>query len=67
MHRFKLTGLETPLLIPNSTEAKMSQFYMGWNPFWAWVCCVFDTQDAIKELMNTVLGSLMSDKPATIP
>ncbi len=23
--------------IPSSTEAKMSQFSMGWNPFWAWV------------------------------
>ncbi len=28
---------------------------MGWNPLWAWVCCVFDPQDSIKELMNCVL------------
>ena len=33
----------------------MSQFYLGWNPLWAWVCSVLDPQDAIKELLNCVL------------
>ncbi len=28
---------------------------MSWNPLWAWVCCVLDPQDAIKELLNCVL------------
>ena len=33
----------------------MSQFKIGWNPFWAWVCSVLDSQDSIKELLNCVL------------
>ena len=28
---------------------------MGWNPLWAWVCCVFDLQDSIKELIKCIL------------
>ncbi len=32
----------------------MSQFLMGWDPFWAWVCSVLDGQDAIKELLNCI-------------
>jgi len=55
LRRSMLTGLDAPLLITNSTEAKMSHFSMGWNPFWAWVCSVLDPQDAIKELFNCVL------------
>jgi len=31
---------------------------MGWDPFWAWVCAVLDSQDSIKELMNCVLEEL---------
>ncbi len=54
MHRFKLTDLHAPLLIPSSSQAKMSQFYMGLDPLWAWVCSVLDPQDAIKELLNCV-------------
>ncbi len=31
---------------------------MGWNPLWAWVCCVFDPQDAINELFKCVLQAV---------
>ncbi len=33
----------------------MSQFQMGWNPLWVWVCSVLDPQDAINELIKCVL------------
>ena len=36
----------------------MSQFYLGSEPLWAWVCSVFNCQDSIKELLNCVLDGL---------
>ncbi len=30
----------------------MSQFSLGLEPLWAWVCSVLERQDAIKELLN---------------
>ncbi len=30
-------------------------FYVGWGPFWAWVCSILDRQDSINELLNCVL------------
>jgi len=39
----------------------MGQFYIGSGPLWAWVCCVLDRQDAIKELMNCVLQRFSED------
>jgi len=39
-------------LIDSYPDSRFCQFYMGWDPFWAWVCCVLDRQDAIKELFN---------------
>ena len=53
--RRHLSGTLPALLITNSTEAKMSQIRLGWNPLWAWVCAVFGPQDSIKELFNCVL------------
>jgi len=37
-----------------SSEEIKCQFYIGPEPFWAWVCSVSDPQDSIKELMNCV-------------
>ncbi len=34
----------------------MGQFYIGSEPFWAWLCSVLDLQDAINELMNCVVA-----------
>ncbi len=42
-------------LLAREPEVKMSQFRLGSDPFWAWVCAVLDPQDAIKELMNCIL------------
>jgi len=55
LRRSRLTGLDAPLLITSSTEARMSQFYIGSDPLWAWVCSVSDPQDSIKELLNCIL------------
>ena len=30
---------------------------MGWNPYWAWVFSVLDSQDSIKELFKCVLDA----------
>jgi len=30
----------------------MRQFQMGWNPLWAWVCFVFDSQDVLNDLLD---------------
>ena len=38
-----------------SSEEIKCQFYIGPEPFWAWVCSVSDPQDSIKELFNCVL------------
>ncbi len=38
-----------------SSEEIKCQFYIGPEPFWAWVCSVWKRSNAIKELMNCVL------------
>jgi len=41
-----------------SSEEIKCQFYIGPEPFWAWVYSVSDPQDSIKELLNCVLRVL---------
>ena len=53
-NRHDLNGRMTFNLIPSLTEAKMSQFYIGSDPLWAWVCVALGRQNAIKELLNCV-------------
>ena len=37
-----------------SSEELKCQFYIGPEPFWAWVCSVLGPQDSINELLNCV-------------
>ncbi len=39
-----------------SSEVIKCQFYIGPEPFWAWVYSVSDPQDSINELLNCVLN-----------
>ena len=45
----------SPLYFPRASEAKSWQFYLGSEPLWAWVCSIFDRQDAINELLYFIL------------
>ncbi len=58
IHENPYNGPPPALLIPSASQTKMSQFPIGWNPFWAWVCSVLDPQDSIKELLNCVLRAI---------
>ncbi len=42
-------------LSPLRTKLIKCHFNVCWEPLWAWVCSVFDGQDAINELMSCVL------------
>jgi len=39
-----------PSFRPDQTQLIKCQFYVGWNPLWAWPWSVLDPQDSIKEL-----------------
>jgi len=49
-------GRVTAHLSPLITKLIKCHFKVGSEPLWAWVCRVFDGQNAINELMKCVLA-----------
>ncbi len=43
------------------------QFYIGFEPLWAWVCSMLDRQDAINELFYYVLRAIGAETAARRP
>jgi len=50
--QFHHSALLIDALNESYPDSRFAQFSLGSEPLQAWVCCVFDPQDSIKELMN---------------